>query len=231
MSEINHHKDHRKRLKNRFLSEGLDNFEVHNVLEFLLFFGIPQKDTNELAHELLDKFGSLSGVLEAPRSELLKFKDIGENTATLIQLIPPLSRIYLEDKIKERVAFDSTSAVGNYLLAKYRFRKDEMFSMLCLDQNCRLIKWVPISSGTINVTAVNTRKVVEAVMNTSANAVVLAHNHPAGLAVPSADDINSTIAIRKLIEPLGVTLLDHIIIANEDYVSLLESDQYKFVFK
>lgn len=231
MSEINHHKEHRKRLKNRFLSEGLDNFEMHNILELLLFFGIPQKDTNDLAHELLNKFGSLSGVFEAPYSELIKVKGIGDNAATLIQLISPLSRIYLEDKIKERVTFDSTSAVGNYLLAKYRFRKDEMFSMLCLDQNCRLIKWEPISSGTINVTAVNTRKVVEAVMNTSANAVVLAHNHPAGLAVPSADDINSTIAIRKLIEPLGVTLLDHIIIANEDYVSLLESDQYKFVFK
>ncbi|MBQ5597646.1 MAG: RadC family protein [Clostridia bacterium] len=231
MSEINHHKEHRKRLKNRFLSEGLDNFEVHNVLELLLFFGIPQKDTNDLAHELLNKFGSLSGVFEAPYSELIKVKGIGDNAATLIQLISPLSRIYLEDKLSEKISFDSTRAVGKFLLAKYRFRKDEMFSMLCLDQNCRLIKWVPISSGTINVTAVNTRKVVEAVMNTSANAVVLAHNHPAGLAVPSADDINSTIAIRKLIEPLGVTLLDHIIIANEDYVSLLESDQYKFVFK
>ena len=231
MSEINHHKEHRKRLKNRFLSEGLDNFEMHNILELLLFFGIPQKDTNDLAHELLNKFGSLSGVFEAPYSELIKVKGIGDNAATLIQLISPLSRIYLEDKLSEKISFDSTRAVGKFLLAKYRFRKDEMFSMLCLDQNCRLIKWVPISSGTINVTAVNTRKVVEAVMNTSANAVVLAHNHPAGLAVPSADDINSTIAIRKLIEPLGVTLLDHIIIANEDYVSLLESDQYKFVFK
>ena len=87
MSEINHHKEHRKRLKNRFLSEGLDNFEVHNVLELLLFFGIPQKDTNDLAHELLNKFGSLSGVFEAPYSELIKVKGIGDNAATLIQLI------------------------------------------------------------------------------------------------------------------------------------------------
>ncbi len=231
MAAKNNHAGHRERLKARFLREGLDNFEIHNVIELLLFYGLPQKDTNELAHELLNKFGSLSGIIEAPYSELIKIDGIGNHTASLINLIAPLSRMYLEDKLNDKLRFDSIDAVGEFLLAKYRFRKDEMLSMVCLDQSCRLISWEVISSGTINVTAVNTRKVVEAVMKTSANGVVLAHNHPNGLAVPSDDDISSTIMIKNILETLSVTLLDHIIIANEDYVSLNESEQYKFAFR
>ncbi|MBQ2816026.1 MAG: DNA repair protein RadC [Clostridia bacterium] len=204
---------------------------MHNVLELLLFFGIPYKDTNDLAHELLNRFGSLSGVLEASREELMSVKGIGENAATLLNLIPSLSRKYLEDKVDEKAVMSSCEDVGNYLVAKYRFRQDEVFSMLCLDQSCRLISWEIISIGTINVTAVNSRKVIEAAMKTSANAVVLAHNHPNGLAVPSSDDIKSTIALVEALDIIGVRVLDHIIISGEDFVSLVSSQQYKKIFK
>ena len=159
MNSENNHKDHRKRLKERFHREGLDNFEIHNILELLLFFGIPYKDTNNLAHELLKRFGSLSGVLEASREELMSVNGIGENAATLLNLIPSLSRKYLDDKVDEKTVMNSCEAIGNYLVAKYRFRQDEVFSMICLDQSCRLISWEIISSGTINITAVNSRKV------------------------------------------------------------------------
>ncbi len=230
MPDKNNHAGHRLRLKKRFRREGLDNFETHNILELLLFFGYPQKDANELAHDLLNRFGSLSGVIDAPYNELLAVNGVGENTATLLKLIPPLSRTYLEDKLNDKTRLDSCDAVGEFLLAKYRFRQDELFSVLCLDQNCRLINWEQISSGTANVTAVNTRKVVEAVMRTSANAVVLAHNHPNGLAVPSPDDISSTATIVDMLDVLGVKVLDHIIIAGEDYVSLASSHQYKKLF-
>lgn len=231
MNSENNHKEHRQRLKARYHREGLDNFEDHNILELLLFFGIPYKDTNNLAHELLNRFGSLSGVLEASREELMNVNGIGENAATLLNLIPALSRKYLEDKVDEKAPMNSCSAVGNYLIAKYRFRQDEVFSMVCLDQSCRLISWEIISSGTINVTAVNSRKVIEAAMKTSANAVVLAHNHPNGLAVPSGDDIKSTMALVEALNIIGVRVLDHIIISGEDFVSLASSQQYKHLFK
>lgn len=231
MNSENNHKEHRQRLKARYHREGLDNFEDHNILELLLFFGIPYKDTNNLAHELLNRFGSLSGVLEASREELMNVNGIGENAATLLNLIPALSRKYLEDKVDEKTPMNSCSAVGNYLIAKYRFRQDEVFSMICLDQSCRLISWEIISSGTINVTAVNSRKVIEAAMKTSANAVVLAHNHPNGLAVPSGDDIKSTMALVEALNIIGVKVLDHIIISGEDFVSLASSQQYKHLFK
>lgn len=231
MNSENNHKDHRRRLKERYHREGLDNFEDHNVLELLLFFGIPYKDTNNLAHELLNRFGSLSGVLEASREELMSVNGIGENAATLFNLIPALSRKYLEDKVDEKAPMNSCSAVGNYLIAKYRFRQDELFSMICLDQSCRLRSWEIISSGTINVTAVNSRKVIEAAMKTSANAVILAHNHPNGLAIPSGDDIKSTIALVEALNIIGVRVLDHIIISGDDFVSLASSQQYKHIFK
>lgn len=231
MNSENNHKDHRRRLKERYHREGLDNFEDHNVLELLLFFGIPYKDTNNLAHELLNRFGSLSGVLEASREELMSVNGIGENAATLFNLIPALSRKYLEDKVDEKAPMNSCSAVGNYLIAKYRFRQDELFSMICLDQSCRLRSWEIISSGTINVTAVNSRKVIEAAMKTSANAVILAHNHPNGLAIPSGDDIKSTIALVEALNIIDVRVLDHIIISGDDFVSLASSQQYKHIFK
>ncbi|MBQ5885150.1 MAG: DNA repair protein RadC [Clostridia bacterium] len=231
MNPENNHKDHRRRLKERYHREGLDNFEDHNVLELLLFFGIPYKDTNNLAHELLNRFGSLSGVLEASREELMSVNGIGENAATLFNLIPALSRKYLEDKVDEKAPMNSCSAVGNYLIAKYRFRQDELFSMICLDQSCRLRSWEIISSGTINVTAVNSRKVIEAAMKTSANAVILAHNHPNGLAIPSGDDIKSTIALVEALNIIDVRVLDHIIISGDDFVSLASSQQYKHIFK
>ncbi len=231
MPEKNNHAGHRQRLKDRFLREGLDNFETHNILELLLFFGVPHKDTNELAHELLNRFGSLSGVLEAPYNELMNVDGVGRNVATLLKFIPELSRKYLEDKLQDKTILDNGTAVGEFLMAKYRFRKDEMFSILCLDQNCRLISWEQISSGTINITAINTRKIVEAVMKTSANAVILAHNHPNGVAVPSAEDISSTATIVEMLDVLSVKVLDHIIIGNEDYVSLADSRQYQMLFR
>ena len=231
MNKENNHKEHRQRLKERYHREGLDNFETHNILELLLFFGIPYKDTNNLAHELLKHFGSLSGVLEASREELMSVNGIGENAATLLNLIPSLSRKYLDDKVGEKTVMNSCEAIGNYLVAKYRFRQDEVFSMICLDQSCRLISWEIISSGTINITAVNSRKVIEAAMKTSANAVVLAHNHPNGLAVPSSDDIKSTMALVEALNIIGVRVLDHIIISGEDFVSLASSQQYKYLFK
>ena len=231
MNKENNHKEHRQRLKERYHREGLDNFETHNILELLLFFGIPYKDTNNLAHELLKRFGSLSGVLEASREELMSVNGIGENAATLLNLIPSLSRKYLDDKVGEKTVMNSCEAIGNYLVAKYRFRQDEVFSMICLDQSCRLISWEIISSGTINITAVNSRKVIEAAMKTSANAVVLAHNHPNGLAVPSSDDIKSTMALVEALNIIGVRVLDHIIISGEDFVSLASSQQYKYLFK
>lgn len=107
------HEGHRERLKNRFLTSSLDNFEPHNILELLLFYSIPRQDTNEIAHALLDRFGSLKGVFDADFSELIKIKGIKENSATLIKLIPQISRAYMFEEINKEKIFDHIDKVGS----------------------------------------------------------------------------------------------------------------------
>lgn len=231
LSAKNIHAEHRQRLKKRFISDDLDSFETHNIIELVLFFSIPQGDTNELAHKLLKEFGSLAGVFDAPYDELLKVKGVGEHTATLIKLLAPLSRKYMEDKTREKEVFDSCEAVGEFLLAKYRFRQNEILSVLCLDQNCRFISWEQISSGTVNATAINTRKIIEVAVKTSAHSIILSHNHPNGLAEPSPDDIRSTMMLVDALNVISVKVIDHIIIGGEDYISLANSQQYEKLFR
>ena len=153
------HDGHRQRLKGRFLKEGIDNFEDHNILELLLFFGIPRKDTNALAHSLMQEFGSLSGVFEAPFEELCKIKGITQNAAFLISMVPQLSRKYLDDKYKTGQVLNSTEKVGKFLLHKYVGRKDEMVSMICMDNKCRVLNWSIVSEGSINAAEVSIRKI------------------------------------------------------------------------
>ena len=106
------HEGHRQRLKNRFLTEGLDSFETHNILELLLFYSIPQRDTNGIAHKLLDTFGSLKGVFEADFEELIKIDGIKENTATLLKLIPEVARAYFHEEMDEQKIFDTAEKIG-----------------------------------------------------------------------------------------------------------------------
>jgi DNA repair protein RadC len=224
------HEGHRSRLKERFLKEGLDSFEPHNIVELLLFFGIPYKDTNEIAHDLISTFGSLSGVIDASYEDLVKIKGVGENAATLIKLIAPLSRAYMDDKYSQGEILNTTEAAGKFLLGKYRFRDDEFFSMTCVDSNCRLISFNIVSQGSINATEVSVRKAVEIAVKTSANGVIIAHNHPGGLALPSQADIFATQKLIDALRMINVYVIDHIIICGEDYVSLAQSKKYKNMF-
>ncbi|MDD6284502.1 MAG: JAB domain-containing protein [Firmicutes bacterium] len=225
------HEGHRSRLKNRFLKDGLDGFELHNVVELLLFFGIPYKDTNEIAHRLCDRFGTLSNIIDAPFEQLCEISGVGENAATLIKLIAPLSRLYLEDKYSDSEPLDCVDRIGEYILAKYRFYDYEFFSMLSMDSSLNVISFDIVNKGVVNATEVSVRNAVTTALRTGAVNVAIAHNHPGGSALPSTEDIITT---KKLIESLklvGVTVVDHIIVADNDFVSLRSSMQYEKLFK
>ena len=127
------HQGHRERMKQRFLKEGLDGFADHEVLELLLFYAIPQRDTNDLAHRLIDRFGSLDAVLDAPREELLSVKGVGENTATLLTLATWIYRRYLISAQREPVRVDSTDKAKALLWPRFVGEKDEVVYMLCMD--------------------------------------------------------------------------------------------------
>ena len=216
------HDGHRQRLIQRFLEEDLDNFEPHNVLELLLFYAIPRKDTNELAHVLIDTFGSLKGVFDAPYEELIKVPGIGPNTAALLKLVPSLTRTYYSSDARS-VILDTSEKSGEYFLPYYIGQTEEVVRLACLDAGGKVISNQILHRGSANAAEVNLRKIVNIALRNNAMGVILAHNHPGGLPLPSEEDVATTKSIREALMPMGILLMDHIIVAGQDYVSMARS--------
>jgi len=216
------HEGHRERVKNRFLKEGLDGFEDHQILELLLFFSIPRKDTNELAHTLIKKYGSLSAVFEADPADLMSTPGIGRNSAILLNLIPSLARIYFKDKWGHKPKLNSTTKAGEYLVSLFSGRLYEVFYVICLDAQNRVNHACLVHQGTIDQAPVYPRVIVEAVLRHQAHSVILAHNHPGGTLEPSQADINVTRKIAAALETISVRVLDHIIVADGRYFSFAD---------
>ncbi len=221
------HNDHRQRVKARFRKEGLDSFEEIHVLELLLFYCIPRKDTNPLAHALLERFGSLTAVLEAPAEELEKIPGVGEHAATLLSLIMEISRYYLVSKSTNLKILKTTQECGAYLTPFFVGHRDEVVYLLCLDGKCKVICCKEVGRGSVNSANVSIRRIVEVALGVNATTVVLAHNHPSGIAVPSQEDILTTKRLATALDGVDILLADHIVVADDDYVSLAESNLYR----
>jgi len=217
------HDGHRERLKKKLLEQGLDVFDDHNVLELLLFYSMPRIDTNPLAHELLNTFGSLEAVFEAPAEELSKVSGIGENTVTLLKLIPEVSRRYIIDKNKFDNILDSTKKAGEYLAARYMYERDEVVYVVCLDSKCKVICCKELFRGVANTAEVSIRKIAELALAKNASSVIISHNHTSGIALPSIEDEITTKRIKAALTSMGITLADHIVVADDDFISMAES--------
>ncbi len=221
------HDGHRERLRDRFRREGLDNFEPHQVLELLLFYCIPRQDTNGIAHALLKKFGSVSGVLEAPASELKKVPGIGDSAATFIAFINDLARYYQVNRSTRPIILTTVEQCGQYLLPFFCNRRNETVMLLCLDAKCKVICCKEVSEGSVNSASVPPRKVVELALAANATSVILAHNHPSGIALPSDEDVCTTQRIGRALAAVEIQLVDHIVVADEDFVSMAQSGMYR----
>lgn len=231
-NDKNSHAKHRMRLRARFRKEGLDSFEDHNVLELLLFFGIPFKDVNETAHDLLDHFGSLSDVFDAKYDDLCKVKGISENSATLIKLLPELFRRYELDKLnKDSIVLNSAELVAKYSSKYFKGVTEEKLYLLCLDSNCRLISCNMISSGTVCSTPINNRLIAEYAYAANASNLILVHNHPSGITAPSRQDVDATCKMIDTMGAIGLRLSDHVIVGlGDDYFSFKTSPKWKAIF-
>ena len=216
------HEGHRQRVKGRYLAEGLDSFEDHQVLELLLFYCIPMKDTNELAHKMLGEFGSLSGIFEADPADICKRCGVSENTAILLSLMPSLTRRYFKGKWGDKPALSSSTKAGEYAVSLFVGRTYEVFYVICLDTQNRVNCAVLVHEGTINETPVYPRIIVEAVLRHQANSVILAHNHPGGSMRPSDADLQITKRITAALDAISVHVADHIIVAGDRYFSFAE---------
>ena len=214
------HEGHRQRLKDRFQKEGLSNFDDIHVLELLLFYSIPRRDTNPVAHALLDTFGSLKGVLEASPEDLAAVPGLGENSAQLLALIPQLLKRYLQDSQWLGKFLRTTEEVAQYLVPRFFLAREEQVCLLCLDAKCKVLDCRMIQTGSINNVGISVRKVMETALRSGASSVVLAHNHTSGIALPSQEDLDTTTRIWSALDAAGITLADHIVVAGDDYVSL-----------
>lgn len=214
------HKGHRGRLKMRFLKEGLDGFEDHQVLELLLFQTIPRLDTNPVAHSLIQRFGSLSAVLEADTKDLASVDGVGLNAAAFLSMIPQVTRRYFIDRIKHsRKPLTSSETASEYLVPLMAGRTEEVFYVICLDSRLRVLYPALISEGTVKDAFVHPRHVVEAAVRHKAASVLLAHNHPGGTVSPSNHDHSIT---RRLVQALGnidIKVVDHVIVAGDQIYS------------
>lgn len=221
------HEGHRQRLKRRFRTEGLDNFEDIYVLELLLFYCVPRKDTRPLAEALIEHFGSLAQVLEASAPELEKVPGVGENISTFLTLITASGRYYLVNRSARNKILNTTEACGLYLANYFHGMKDEAVYLLCLDAKCKVLCCKKISSGSVNSAVISVRKIVETALGVNATTVVLAHNHPSGLALPSAEDRFTTLKVGRALKTVDICLADHVVVADGDFVSLAQSDLYR----
>ena len=225
MSNI--HEGHRDRMRSRFLQEGADGMATHEILEMLLYGTIPRGDTNEIAHHLLDEFGSISNLIEADPHEIAKTAGVGIKSAVFLSLLHELVLRYEREKVEQKPALTSISRSVEYCRALLAFRPVERFYVICLDSRRKILHTSKISEGTVNDAAVSPRMVVEKALRYQATSVLLCHNHPKGSVKPSFDDINLTAGLKRMLEPLGVEVVDHIIIGENEYFSFFENDLLK----
>ena len=222
---MNIHSEHRQRVKNRFRNEGLDHFEELHALELLLFYALPRIDTNPIAHDLLNHFGNLRNVLEAPVEQLMGVNGVGEHAAILLSLVRGLSQKYMISG-DSAAPLNTLEDCGTYLINRFIGQRNEVVMLLCLDAKraplcCRIV-----SEGSVNAAEISTRKVVEAALSVNATSVILAHNHPSGIAVPSMPDIVTTRRMGAALSAVDIVLEDHFVVADRDYVSLRQSNYY-----
>jgi DNA repair protein RadC len=217
------HDGHRKKMKARYLASGLEGFADHEVLELLLFYAIPRRDTNVTAHHLMERYGSLAAVLEAPIEDLQQVDGIGESAAMLLRLVPQIMRKSRLSAYQKEQILTTSEAAGQYLMDRLAGEKNEKIYELCLDRKGKLLACRCIGEGDVSSSDLDVRKLVTTALLHSASAVILAHNHPSGVAIPSQDDYNATARIWEILDSVGIELVDHIVVADGDFVSMSDN--------
>jgi len=213
---------HRKRLKQKFMTSGMDAFHDHEVLELLLTYAIPQQDVKDLAKDLLGKFGALKGVVDAEIGDLEKIKGIGEHTAILFKLVKEIAALYLKQKAKEKRQVSCTTELLDFCRTVMGSKKDEEFCVIYLDAQNQIIEFETIQKGIVNQAVVYPRQVLESALKKKASAIILAHNHPSGHVRPSDADIRLTKTIQETAKVLDILVHDHIIIGENRFFSFRE---------
>lgn len=224
------HDKHRERLRKKYLKVGADGLEKHELLELYLFYSIPRRNTNDIAHNLINKFGSLSGVLDAPFNIIKQVDGIGEKSAILIKLWSDLYRIYLEDKNSVKSKKMTNEIISEMIKVKFIGRNNENVALILLNSKMELLFFDIIKEGSFNSVMINCEDFIKKSISYNCAYAIVAHNHPSGKAYPSSADIEMTIKLRNAFELINVKLIDHFIVTDNDCVSLFETDLREDLF-
>lgn len=219
----NIHSGHRQRLKERFLTEGLDGFAPHEVLELLLFYAVPKRDTNPTAHMLLEHFGSLDRVMDADPEALVEVNGVGENAMTLIKLVPEIAQYYLKERYNKIAKIENARQMGAYMCSRMAMAGRELFAAAAFDADKNEIAYQVISEGTLSCSEVRLRTLAEFAIKRRAEIIVIAHNHVTGTSLPSQADRDATRKICQTLEKIGVKVADHIVVAGDSYYSFADN--------
>ena len=216
------HAGHRERMRKRFIENGFDGFEEHQALEMFLFYAIPRKDTNELAHKLLERYFTIAGVCSAPVDELQRDFHMSETAATFLKRLPEMSRLYYESLHSTSSEVDLEN-LGEWMKQKFIGRTAEAVVLLLVDAKGCMIYFDVVSKGSIALAEMPTRKIVELAIRHNSKTAFVAHNHPSGNILPSQSDLQVTRQLYDTLKGVGVNLVDHYIIGGSRYLSLRES--------
>ena len=218
------HTGHRERMKAEFLARGLEGWPDHRVLELLLFYTIPQGDVNDLAHELVERFGSLAGVLDASVEELKKVKGVGDHTAVFLRMLPAVLGRYQGARTRLSAIINSPEDAYAWLEPYFFGARNEMVYVLCLDGKRQVLGVRKVAEGSIEMAEVNTRRIAEEAIGLRAAQIYVAHNHVSNLAIPSQADWLTTDTLRGALRPIGIELIDHLVFVDGDMVSMKDSE-------
>lgn len=215
------HEGHRNRLRERYRRAGMDDYAPHEVMELLLTYAIPRGDVNPQAHALIKRFGSVAGVMDASIEELCEVKGIGPESALFLKTIPDVFRHYSLSLCNTEKPMDTIAKLGEYLHAKYAGVSIERVYLLLFDNSLRVTECIHLGDGSINSSTITVRTIAEQALRKQAAAVVLSHNHPKGLTIPSSADIEVTQSVESALETLGIPLLEHIIVTENSYAPIM----------
>ena len=209
------HDGHRERLKNRFLNSP-DSFEDHELLELVLFNSIARKNTNDIAHNLISRFGSVKGVLDASIDALVEVKDVGMSTAIYIKAMAKLFSKYTVSEQKSDGLLKSPAALTAFLKSLFIGTQNESSYILLFDNSRRLLSCEKIGEGFSMEHNLSLRKIALSSISSNAASAILVHNHPSGKAFPSGEDIHATNKIKMLLDSFGIVLMEHFIVAEDE---------------